>query len=367
MLFYSKRKRNVALTTVAFTVAQIDMDATIDQFTNSVGGSLLRYPLRSATKGKDAKTSNEETHISSATRRLRTAPNLAKSMSELDFSGKEKSAKPPKRISNLIKSTNSSPHTISAGMLTPISENQRNRLNTQLNDDTSMSDASKSSHRKKFSVLSSASYWLSLIKLSESASKHSVSIGFFKLALESGVEPLHRIREELGSYVLKYNLLEELENITKDILNSYNIQDLEKPHIVENDSQLPDDVAVNLGEVHKNTTILQRAVNLKPKFSSINTLVESNKKDVVQKRTPASRKKSPTSRNPKNAVLMNDSVGTSASQQPRKLQMNKGKSYSKCSEKNSNNDEVDDSHNELPKLNDKENMASESIDIYSSK
>lgn len=109
-------------------------------------------------------------------------------MSELDFSGKEKSAKPPKRISNLIKSTNSSPHTISAGILTPISENQRNRLNTQLNDDTSMSDASKSSHRKKFSVLSSASYWLSQIKLSESASKHSVSIGFFRLALESGVE-----------------------------------------------------------------------------------------------------------------------------------------------------------------------------------
>ncbi|PKU59894.1 hypothetical protein MA16_Dca029249 [Dendrobium catenatum] len=51
-----------------------------------------------------------------------------------------------------------------------------------------MSDASKYSYRKRFTVLSSASYWLSQIKLSESASKHSVSIGFFMLSLESGVE-----------------------------------------------------------------------------------------------------------------------------------------------------------------------------------
>ncbi|PKU59375.1 hypothetical protein MA16_Dca029161 [Dendrobium catenatum] len=109
-------------------------------------------------------------------------------MSEVYLFGKEKYAKPPKRISNLIKSTNSSPHSISVGILTPLSRNQRNRLNNQLNFDTPMSDASKYSYSKRFNVLSSASYWLSQIKLSESASKHSVSIGFFMLALESGVE-----------------------------------------------------------------------------------------------------------------------------------------------------------------------------------
>ncbi|KAL5057526.1 hypothetical protein RYX36_029130 [Vicia faba] len=41
----------------------------------------------------------------------------------------------------------------------------------------------------KFSLLSSASYWLNQIKLSDSAAKHRISLGFFKLALESGYEP----------------------------------------------------------------------------------------------------------------------------------------------------------------------------------
>ncbi|PKU68283.1 hypothetical protein MA16_Dca008764 [Dendrobium catenatum] len=122
-----------------------------------------------------------------------------------------------------------------------------------------MSDASKYRYRKRFNVLSSASYWLSQIKLSESASMHSVLIGFFMLSLESGVEPLHRIREELRSYVLKYKLLDGLENITKDMFNTYKIQDLKKPQKLENDSQLPDHVALNLGEVHKNTTNLHTA------------------------------------------------------------------------------------------------------------
>ncbi|XP_020588848.1 uncharacterized protein LOC110030464 [Phalaenopsis equestris] len=343
------------------------MEAAMDHSTNPPGGSLLRYPLRS-TKAKDAKPSNEEPHIASSTRRVRTSPNVAKSMSELDLSGKEKSVKPPKRFPNLIKSTNCSPLAMPAGNLTPISENQKSGLSTQLNSDTPMADTSKSIHRRKFCVLSSASYWLAQIKLSESASKHSVSIGFFKLALESGVEPLSRIREELKSYILKHNLLAELENITKDILDIYNIhEDLEKLQILDDGSQLPNDVSLKSDEAAKNSAIASSAKSLKPNFLSRNTLVESNKKEVVPKRTPATKKQSPTSRNLNNSV-MNDSAGSSAvetSQRPKKLQLSKGKSINKCSEKNLSS-EVGISFNEQPKL-DKENVDGENRDICNSK
>lgn len=64
-------------------------------------------------------------------------------------------------------------------------------VNTQGKNETPLSDVSRASSRRRFSALSSALYWLSQIKLSESAAKHSISLGFFKLALEAGCEVCH--------------------------------------------------------------------------------------------------------------------------------------------------------------------------------
>lgn len=116
------------------------------------------------------------------------ASSVSKSVGVLDVSSKEKPAKPPRRLSVPSKSNNS-PAPKSIGYITPISETRAKRSSgNQGKSDTPLSDVSKSSHRKKFSVLLSSSYWLSQIRLSESAAKHSISLGFFKLALEAGCE-----------------------------------------------------------------------------------------------------------------------------------------------------------------------------------
>lgn len=113
---------------------------------------------------------------------------MTKSFGVLDLSGKEKSAKPPRRLSVPSKS-NASPAPKSFGNITPISEARSKRAAAnQGKSDTPLSDVSKSSNRKKFNVLASTSYWLTQIKHSEAAGKHLISLGFFKLALEAGCE-----------------------------------------------------------------------------------------------------------------------------------------------------------------------------------
>lgn len=122
--------------------------------------------------------------------RVRPTSSVSKSVSVLDLSGKDKSAKPPRRLSIPAKSI-VSPAPKLSGNITPISEaRQRRSVASQGKNDTPVSDVSKTTSRKKFNVLSSASYWLSQIKLSESAAKHSISLGFFKLAVEAGCEVL---------------------------------------------------------------------------------------------------------------------------------------------------------------------------------
>ena len=114
---------------------------------------------------------------------------VSQSVSVLDLSAaKEKSAKPPRRLSIPSKPP-VSPAPKSVGYITPISEARVNRAGiVKAKTDTPGSDVSRSLVRKKFTVLSSASYWLSHIKLSEAAGKHQLSLGFFKLALEAGCE-----------------------------------------------------------------------------------------------------------------------------------------------------------------------------------
>lgn len=113
---------------------------------------------------------------------------VSKSVGVLDLSIKDKSVKPPRRLSIPAKST-VRPAPKLAGNITPISEARvRSSATGQGKSDTPVSNVSRTTSRKKFSVLSSASYWISQIKLSESAAKHSISLGFFKLALEAGCE-----------------------------------------------------------------------------------------------------------------------------------------------------------------------------------
>lgn len=120
--------------------------------------------------------------------RGRSASSVSQSVSVLDLSSKEKSGKPPRRLSIPAKST-VSPVPKTVGDITPISE-ARARSSVRIcgKNGTPVSDVPKSSNRKKFSILLSASYWLSQIKLSECAAKHTISLGFFKLALEAGCE-----------------------------------------------------------------------------------------------------------------------------------------------------------------------------------
>lgn len=115
-------------------------------------------------------------------------------MSVLDFSGKDKSgsAKPPRRLSIPAKTPATSRPKL-GGNSTPITETRTGRSAFgQGRSKTPISDISKTSTRTKLNLLTSASYWLNQIKLSESAAKHSISLGFFKLALEAGCEVQHK-------------------------------------------------------------------------------------------------------------------------------------------------------------------------------
>ncbi|XP_047311727.1 uncharacterized protein LOC124915113 [Impatiens glandulifera] len=210
----------------------------------------LRYPLRSATtKSKEEKPSVTELNKSSASKRGRPPSSVAKSVSVLDLSGKNRSsAKPPRRLSVPSKPTPSSnPRPV--GNISPISEaNKAKRLfGSQGKNGTPASDYSRSyltTSRGK-NLLSSTSYWLSHIKQSESAAKHNISLGFFKLALEAGCEPIQKMRDELKSYARRHNIVvlgEAVAATGKELFESYNISEhFEQLQMSDTSSQVPED------------------------------------------------------------------------------------------------------------------------------
>ncbi|MCD9638300.1 hypothetical protein HAX54_022175 [Datura stramonium] len=229
-------------------------DSAKDQSSVSVkarqsSSKLLRYPLRSASKSKEEKPPLTDSSNSSASARVRPASSVSKSIAALPLSGKEKLAKPPRRLSVPSKSI-ASPASRPVGTITKeprkicetISETRAKRSSSnQGKSDTPLSNVSKSSNRRKYDLVSSASYWLSQIKLSESAAKHSISLGFFKLALEAGSEPLQRLRDELKSYVQRHPLV-ELEEPVKQLFDSYSIlQNSEQLQVSETCSHVPKD------------------------------------------------------------------------------------------------------------------------------
>ncbi|XP_060170166.1 uncharacterized protein LOC132600787 [Lycium barbarum] len=228
---------------------------------------LLRYPLRSASKSKEEKPPLTDSSNSSASSRRRPASSVSKSVAALPLSSKEKSAKPPRRLSVPSKSI-ASPASRPLGPRTPISETRAKRSATnQGKPDTPLRNVSKSLSRKKYDLISSASYWLSQIKVSESAAKHSISLGFFKLGLEAGSEPLQRLRDELKSYVQRHKLqVSELEEPVKQLLDSYNIlQNTEQLQVSETCSHVPKDGSRSSDDDVHSSSSIANTEGLQPK------------------------------------------------------------------------------------------------------
>ncbi|CAL5374704.1 unnamed protein product [Camellia sinensis] len=300
-------------------------------------GSKLRYPLRSATKSKEEKpaaAAAAELPNTSASKRGRPASIVSKSVGVLDLSAKDKSGKPPRRLSIPAKTTISHVPK-SVGNVSPISEVRAKRLvKSQEKNDTPASDVSKSSSRRKFSVLLSASYWLSQIKLSESAAKHKISLGFFKLAIEAGCEPLQRMRDELKSYARRHNLA-ELGEFVKELFESYNIlENFEQLQVSETCSQVPEEgTRSSDDDVHSSSSVTG-ARKLKPKsLNTENTVqasagTESAKKDTTQKDNPGTRTRGSWNKNSANTRPASKTAGSSISKKsqiPSKQESNKDK------------------------------------------
>ncbi|XP_078176986.1 uncharacterized protein LOC144571535 [Carex rostrata] len=234
---------------------------------SAVRSSKLRYPLRSATKSK------EVNDLPASKRSAKPITDITKSVSVLELSVKDKasSTKPPRRLSIPTKPVSTPRTTNKPTTTTPISA--RSGILKNVTPVSSMSGSTIA--RRRFSMISSVSYWMTQIKLAEAASKHSVSLGFFKLALEAGCEPLDRMREELKSYIVQHNLLVELNESVKDILNMYGItEDPEQFKVyVHRKSESPKS-STNSEKGSKNTPSISASNghgNLKPR--SLNTEV----------------------------------------------------------------------------------------------
>ncbi|KAG8094612.1 hypothetical protein GUJ93_ZPchr0012g20241 [Zizania palustris] len=248
---------------------------------SAVTASKLRYPLRSTSRAKAV--ADAPPTSGSAPRRAKPSLDVSKSVCGLDLSlVKDRSAKPPRRHSIQTK-PGASPRPTPAGTITPISVVRSRRSDSQGKFDTPTSEVSMSTSRRKFSTLSSISYWMTQIRLAEAASKHSVSLGFFKLALESECEPVDRMREELKAYVVRHDLATELEEPVKDILEVYNIvEDFEKLKITVNYSE---QLKKSDKAAHSTTNVSPKG-NLKPRSlnSDASQSKEATKKENIQKK-----------------------------------------------------------------------------------
>ncbi|KAM3212245.1 hypothetical protein ACQJBY_065363 [Aegilops geniculata] len=262
-------------------------------------GSKLRYPLRSAGRGKLELAAADAPPTGPASRRAKPSSDVTKSCA-LDLSAvKDKSAKPPRRHSIPTK-PGVSPRPTPTGTITPVSGVRSRRSDSLGRLDTPTSEASMSTARRKFSTLSSVSYWMTQIRLAEAASKHSISLGFFKLALESECEPLDRMREELKTYVARHGLATELEEPVKEILQVYDIvEDFEKLKISLDSSQEPkksDKAALGAANVTPKGNLKPRSLN------SVATQSKDGKKENIQKEKPDAKIRGSYNRNPaKNA------------------------------------------------------------------
>ncbi|XP_031405560.1 uncharacterized protein LOC116214296 isoform X2 [Punica granatum] len=273
---------------------------------NGGKSTLQRYALRSAAKSKEEKA---EPVNASASRRARPLSAVSKSVGVLDLSGKDKPAKPPRRQSIPAKSSAGSTAKL-VGNITPISETRARRsANSQVKSETPLSDVSRSSSRRRFSVLSSASYWLQQIKLSETAAKHSVSLGFFKLALEAGCEP-QKMREELKSYVRKHSL-PELKEAVKELFDIFNIvESVEQPQVSQTCSQVPEEGTRSSDDDVHSTSSTIGARKIKPKSLNndvaLASQVAAEPDKETLKKNPATKVRESVNRNPASSRTVPD-------------------------------------------------------------
>ncbi|KFK27984.1 hypothetical protein AALP_AA8G456700 [Arabis alpina] len=190
-----------------------------------------RYPLRSALRSKEGKPPVPDFSGSSAPRRGRAASAVSQSTTVLDLSGKKSvdRTKPPRRLSIPNKPTSSSSVKSVSSSVTSASESKVKRSGSarSLNETPGSTSVVRSVNRRKVEDLSSSTYWLSHIKLAESVAKHSISLGFFKLALHAGCEPIDQMKEELKSYALRNNL-DGLADAMKELSELYNISEESK-------------------------------------------------------------------------------------------------------------------------------------------
>ncbi|CAJ1944051.1 unnamed protein product [Sphenostylis stenocarpa] len=270
----------------------MEMEESVKEQPLSAGNSgrpkLQRYPLRSSSKSKESTPDN----VSDSKRGLST-PRVSRSVGGLDFSGKDKStsSKPPRRLSIPVRAS-PSPNPKLIGNITQISKSRKvkygNGQGPQTRSLTPGSDISKTSGRMKFNLLSSSSYWLNQIKLSESAVKHSVSLGFFKLAWEARCEPFAKMQDELKCYVQRHQLAELGE--VKELLQSYcNTENIEQPQISESISQvLEEGTRSSDDEVHCSSSTIMDTEKLKPEsLETESTQLTPVKTETTKKETEA--------------------------------------------------------------------------------
>ncbi|KAK1407293.1 hypothetical protein QVD17_38907 [Tagetes erecta] len=306
---------------------------------------LLRYPLRSAAKSKDEKPPVSVSSSASASRRIRPSSSVSQSVSVLDLSSKDKSAKPLRRLS--IPTKPIARPTQSAKSVTPISEARANRSrNIEDKSDTSVSDVCRTVSRKRFSVLSSASYWLSHIKLCEAAGKHQLSLGFFKLAKEAACENPQLLRDELKSYALRHNII-DLGESAQEILQSYEISNMVQG------TQSSSEDAQSLSSVN--------GIN-KPKPKSSSNSIGSVAKELVKvnyQKKFVSNTKASTDKKISSQHSASDAGSRKMQknfQKPIKKELNKGKQMVKNNGKKCANEETTSCSEEMVIEENKENM-----------
>ncbi|QCE13881.1 hypothetical protein DEO72_LG11g879 [Vigna unguiculata] len=263
---------------------------------NTVRPKLQKYALRSANKSKEEKPDNTPNCSNPyESKRVRSvgASSVSKSVSVVDFSGKDKSGsstKPPRRLSIPTKAPATSRPKL-GGNITPISETRTGR--SALGQSRSKTPISEISKTTKLNLLTSASYWLNQIKLSETATNHSISLAFFKLALEAGCEPLGPMQEGLKSYVRRHQLDDGLGETVKALFESYNISEsMEQLQLSETVSHVPEEGSRSSDDdVHSSSSTIESR-KLRPRSLNSTKLTpstESTKKETCQKSNPGSR------------------------------------------------------------------------------
>lgn len=149
------------------------------------------------------------------------------------------------------------------------------------------------------------------------------------------------MRDELKSYVCRHNLVAELGEPAKDLLQMYNIvEDLEQLKVSESFSELPVEGNQISGKGPLSFSTASKSGNLKPKSLNSDTqaVAESNKRESVQKRKPASKNKGSCNESPVNALSVENTNGSNAQKkprQPKKMESNRGNGKTKRSPKKS--------------------------------